>query len=174
MTWAIPASCYGTNIPAIPYTAVSLSTDKEEQAAVRATNFEVGAETIISVTSSLNLDLTVNPNFSQVEVDEQQTNLTRFDLNFPEINNNVFTPHLLLSSGEKGTVDDFLNCFMSINSVQAFGWREGTVLDGLWQLYALKGEEKALTAIKEHFDLSLMAIKTCDTKIPEMTLGITE
>ena len=36
------------------------------------------------MTSSLNLDLTVNPDFSQVDVDEQQTNLTTVDLNYPE------------------------------------------------------------------------------------------
>ncbi|MBD0777798.1 glycoside hydrolase family 88 protein [Maribacter sp. ANRC-HE7] len=76
-----------------------------------------------------------------------------FEQSSKEISSSVFTPHLLLSSSDKGTVSDFLNCFMSINSVQAFGWREGTVLDGLWQLYSLKGEEKALAAIKEHFDL---------------------
>lgn len=67
--------------------------------------------------------------------------------------NTVFVPHLLVSSEEIGTIDDFLNCFMSLNSIQAFGWREGTVLDGLWQLYSLKGEERALQAIKDHFDL---------------------
>ncbi|MCK0146489.1 glycoside hydrolase family 88 protein [Arenibacter sp. F26102] len=76
-----------------------------------------------------------------------------FEQSSTEGSNNVFTPHLLLSPSEKGTVPDFLNCFMSIDSVQAFGWREGTVLDGLWQLYSLKKEERALTAIKDHFDL---------------------
>jgi hypothetical protein len=38
----------------------------------------------VSVTSSLNLDLTVNPDFSQEEVDRQVTNLDRFELFFPE------------------------------------------------------------------------------------------
>ena len=33
---------------------------------------------------SLNLDLTVNPDFSQVEVDQQVTNLTRFSIFLPE------------------------------------------------------------------------------------------
>lgn len=70
-----------------------------------------------------------------------------------ETGSTVFNPHLLVSSKEKGTIADFLNSYMSVNSIQAFGWREGTVLDGLWQLYSLKGEERALTAIKEHFNL---------------------
>ena len=34
--------------------------------------------------SGLNLDLTLNTDFAQVEVDEQQVNLTRFPLFFPE------------------------------------------------------------------------------------------
>jgi hypothetical protein len=38
----------------------------------------------VGITSSLNLDLTVNPDFSQVEVDRQVTNLDRFELFFPE------------------------------------------------------------------------------------------
>jgi hypothetical protein len=37
-----------------------------------------------AVTSGLNLDLTVNPDFSQVEVDQQVTNLDRFEIFFPE------------------------------------------------------------------------------------------
>lgn len=37
-----------------------------------------------NINSSLRLDLTINPDFSQVEVDQQITNLTRFAINFPE------------------------------------------------------------------------------------------
>jgi len=37
-----------------------------------------------SLTPSLTLDATFNTDFAQVEVDEQQVNLTRFDLFFPE------------------------------------------------------------------------------------------
>lgn len=46
-----------------------------------------GVDAKIAVTSSLQLDLTVNPDFSQVEVDRQQTNLSRFSLFFPERRN---------------------------------------------------------------------------------------
>jgi hypothetical protein len=43
-----------------------------------------GMDAKYSVTPSLTLDLTFNTDFSQVEVDEQQVNLTRFPLFFPE------------------------------------------------------------------------------------------
>jgi unsaturated rhamnogalacturonyl hydrolase len=71
------------------------------------------------------------------------------------IDNSAFLPHILSSPKQKGTVDDFLGCLMSVNSVQAFGWREGTVLDGLWQIYSQKGEARALEAIKQHLKLFL-------------------
>ncbi len=45
---------------------------------------DVGFDSKIGITSSLNLDLTYNTDFAQVEVDEQQVNLTRFSLFFPE------------------------------------------------------------------------------------------
>ena len=49
--------------------------------------YNAGADAKIAVSSSLNLDLTFNPDFSQVEVDAQQTNLTRFSLFLPEKRN---------------------------------------------------------------------------------------
>jgi hypothetical protein len=43
-----------------------------------------GADAKIGLTQSLTLDLTANTDFAQVEVDDQQVNLTRFPLFFPE------------------------------------------------------------------------------------------
>lgn len=45
---------------------------------------EIGADLRYSPTSNLALDLTVNTDFAQVEADDQQINLTRFPLFFPE------------------------------------------------------------------------------------------
>ena len=45
---------------------------------------DVGVDAKYGVTGGLNLDLTYNTDFAQVEVDEQQVNLTRFSLFFPE------------------------------------------------------------------------------------------
>jgi len=46
--------------------------------------YEFGADAKIGITQSLALDLTVNTDFAQVEVDDQQVDLTRFSLFFPE------------------------------------------------------------------------------------------
>ncbi|WP_299519153.1 DUF5916 domain-containing protein [Winogradskyella sp.] len=40
-----------------------------------------------NINSSLKLDATINPDFSQIDVDQQVTNLTRFDVFFPEQRN---------------------------------------------------------------------------------------
>lgn len=46
--------------------------------------FKVGADAKISIGNGMNLDLTFNPDFSNVEVDDVLTNLTRFELMLPE------------------------------------------------------------------------------------------
>jgi hypothetical protein len=45
---------------------------------------DFGLDAKIGVTGSLNLDLTYNTDFAQVEVDAQQINLTRYNVRFPE------------------------------------------------------------------------------------------
>ncbi len=49
-----------------------------------SSDFKVGGDAKFTINNSLNLDLTFNPDFSQVEVDQQVTNLTRFEVFLPE------------------------------------------------------------------------------------------
>ena len=46
--------------------------------------FELGLDVKYGLTSNLTVDATVNPDFAQVEADDVQVNLTRFDVFFPE------------------------------------------------------------------------------------------
>ena len=64
-----------------PWAVSSKNYEKETPTSYKK---EIGVDAKIAVTSSLNLDLTINPDFSQVEVDRQVTNLDRFELFFPE------------------------------------------------------------------------------------------
>ena len=48
------------------------------------TESDIGLDVKYSITPSLTLDLTVNTDFAQVEADEQQLNLDRFNVFFPE------------------------------------------------------------------------------------------
>jgi hypothetical protein len=50
----------------------------------REDDTEAGLDAKVSVAKSLTADLTYNTDFAQVEVDQQQVNLTRFSLFFPE------------------------------------------------------------------------------------------
>jgi len=67
----------------IPYIFGSYSNDyKNGTGAVYRKDF--GFDAKIGISSAMNLDLTYNPDFSQVEVDRQITNIDRFELFFPE------------------------------------------------------------------------------------------
>ncbi len=81
LVWDKPPPAPKTNFSVIPYVLGEVVRDFDE-----SEEFEkrVGGDVKISLSSSLNLDLTVNPDFSQVEVDRQVTNLDRFELFFPE------------------------------------------------------------------------------------------
>jgi Domain of unknown function (DUF5916)/Carbohydrate family 9 binding domain-like len=73
----------GANISVIPYMLSGMNKNYQKKTPTKL-NAELGGDIKIGVTSSLNLDLTYNPDFSQVEVDRQVTNLDRFELFFPE------------------------------------------------------------------------------------------
>jgi hypothetical protein len=78
-----PVKKTGSNMTLIPY--ITGSTNKDfQQEEFTEQKFNAGMDAKLAVTSSLNLDLTVNPDFSQVEVDRQVTNLSRFEIFFPE------------------------------------------------------------------------------------------
>jgi hypothetical protein len=72
------------NVSVIPFVAGSASRDSEATPATNNSDLQVGFDAKIGITPALNLDLTVNPDFSQVEVDRQVINLTQFEFQFPE------------------------------------------------------------------------------------------
>ena len=83
LIWDKPLKKSGKNISIIPYLSGEYVDDFEDDVEA-SPGGDVGADIKIGLTSSLNLDLTINPDFSQVEVDRQVTNLDRFEISFPE------------------------------------------------------------------------------------------
>ncbi|MDX1640622.1 MAG: DUF5916 domain-containing protein [Balneolaceae bacterium] len=83
LVWDEPPPKAGSNISIIPHVLGGLNHDFQE-ADARSYERDAGLNAKIGLSSSLNLDLTVNPDFSQVEVDEQIVDLERFELFFPE------------------------------------------------------------------------------------------
>jgi len=71
------------NINLIPYASAAQSRDYEEQEDWKFKP-NAGLDAKIGIGSGMNLDVTVNPDFSQVEIDQQVVNLTRFDIQLPE------------------------------------------------------------------------------------------
>lgn len=84
MQWEQPLKKSGSNVSVIPYLAGNWSEEVTDEGIISDRGFGIGGDAKIAVTSGLNLDLTANPDFSQVEVDRQVTNLSRFEIFFPE------------------------------------------------------------------------------------------
>jgi hypothetical protein len=84
LVWQDPAPKPSMNVSLIPYIAGSTSQDREVSPIDKENDLQVGLDAKVAVTPSMNLDLTINPDFSQVDVDQQVINLTRFEYQFPE------------------------------------------------------------------------------------------
>jgi hypothetical protein len=75
----------GSNLEVKPYAIAGITTDRTTTPFVENDgDADAGVDLKYGVTANLTADLTVNTDFAQVEVDEQQVNLTRFSLFFPE------------------------------------------------------------------------------------------
>ncbi len=83
LIWDEPPPPQGPNISVIPYVLGGLSRDYEFNKPL-TTRHDAGLDGKVAIGPALNLDLTVNPDFSQVDVDQQVTNLDRYELFFPE------------------------------------------------------------------------------------------
>jgi hypothetical protein len=95
----------GRNLRVKPYGAASSSTVGRSPS---DGDVSAGVDVKYGITNGLTLDATVNTDFSQVEADEQQVNLTRFSLLFPEkrdffLENSGIFQFGLPSTGTAGT-----------------------------------------------------------------------
>ena len=83
MIFEEPLMKKGANVSLIPYVAGRTSRNFLENSSEALTP-AIGGDAKIGIGPAMNLDLTFNPDFSQVEVDQQVTNLDRFEIFFPE------------------------------------------------------------------------------------------
>ena len=82
MIFERPLGKVKTPISLIPYVNGFQGKDYTDNTEVK--DFKFGGDAKFTIANSLNVDLTVNPDFSQVEVDQQITNLSRFEISLPE------------------------------------------------------------------------------------------
>ncbi|PQJ15548.1 DUF5916 domain-containing protein [Aureicoccus marinus] len=82
MVFEKPLGKSRTPLALIPYLTGITSRDFENQDSFN--NFKYGGDAKVAIGNGMNLDVTINPDFSQVEVDNFITNLTRFEVSLPE------------------------------------------------------------------------------------------
>ena len=83
LNWDAPPPSEKSNIALIPYATANVSKDYQSGKNTEG-GANAGLDAKVALSSSLNMDITANSDFSQVEVDEQVTNLTRFNIFYPE------------------------------------------------------------------------------------------
>ncbi len=82
MVFEKPLGKSRTPMALIPYVNGIVGKDHEYDEKLNKLDF--GGDAKVSVGNGMNLDITVNPDFSNVEVDNLVTNLTRFEVSLPE------------------------------------------------------------------------------------------
>jgi Domain of unknown function (DUF5916)/Carbohydrate family 9 binding domain-like len=133
LIWDTAPPSQGVNISAIPYVLSGLTKDISGQ---KASVFrkDIGGDAKISITSSLNLDVTLNPDFSQVEVDRQQLNFDRFELNFPERRQFFLENGDLFSNFGYASIRPFFSRRIGLNVPIQFGARLSGRINEKWRV----------------------------------------
>ena len=96
------------NLKVIPYTLAQVVGDNSTTDNT-SSKVAIGGDIKYSLTPGLTLDLTYNTDFAQVEVDDQQVNLDRFNLFFPEKRPFFLENAGQFSVGSPGEVDLFFS-----------------------------------------------------------------
>jgi Domain of unknown function (DUF5916)/Carbohydrate family 9 binding domain-like len=145
LIWDKPLPAAGKNISLIPFALSSVSKDyvKNTDPKYRA---DVGGDVKIALNSSLNLDLTVNPDFSQVDVDVQQTNLDRFELFFPERRQFFLENADLFASFGFSSLRPFFSRRIGLGVPILYGARLSGKLDKNWRVGALSTQTRSQDA----------------------------
>ena len=95
------------NLQLMPYALGDAAYTSET--AQTARSGDVGVDLKYSISPSMTLDATYNTDFAQVEVDDEQVNLDRFTLFFPEKRPFFLENAGLFSVGQSGAVDVFFS-----------------------------------------------------------------
>lgn len=134
LVWDKAPPVPGQNISVIPYVMGGISNDYLVNPTKRDYRREIGGDVKVAVTSSLNLDLTVNPDYSQVEVDRQVPNLDRFELFFPERRQYFLENGDLFSNYGYANIRPFFSRRIGLGVPIQFGARLSGKLDKNWRI----------------------------------------
>jgi hypothetical protein len=146
-----------TPLAIIPY--INTLAQKDFESAKSLSNFNFGGDAKVAIGNSLNLDITVNPDFSQVEADDQVTNLTRFEIGLPEkrqffIDNN----DLFASFGDQRDANPFFSRRIGIAKDTADNTIENKIIGGI----RLSGK------LTKDLRVGLLNIQTAEDRLNEI------
>ncbi len=133
LKWEEEPPGQGVNFSVIPYVLGGVIKDYEHNSDDKFRK-QAGVDAKIGISSSINLDLTVNPDFSQVEVDRQVTNLDRFELFFPERRQFFLENGDQFSNFGYSTIRPFFSRRIGLNAPIQFGARLSGKLDKNWRI----------------------------------------
>lgn len=128
-----PPPKLGTRFSLIPYVSSRTSADNE-QGGDASWSADAGLDAKVTLSTSMNIDLTINPDFSQVEVDRQVTNLDRFELFFPERRQFFLENSDLFASLGSGSIRPFFSRRIGLNAPVYAGMRLSGKLNEDWRL----------------------------------------
>ncbi len=133
LMWETPPPKSGLKLSLIPYLFAGVSRNFENHEASKyKKNFGMDAK--LGLSSSLQLDLTYNPDFSQAEVDDQVINLDRFELYFPEKRQFFLENSDLFGSFGHTSIRPFFSRRIGLEAPVAFGARLSGKLGQDWRI----------------------------------------
>jgi Domain of unknown function (DUF5916)/Carbohydrate family 9 binding domain-like len=136
LIWDEDPPTSSSNVSIIPYALAGVT--KDYQAGTPPTfKRDIGGDAKVSLTPSLNLDLTVNPDFSQVDVDQQVINLSRYQLFFPEKRQFFLENGDLFSNFGYSDIRPFFSRQIGLSQPIDFGARLTGKLDKDWRIGAM-------------------------------------
>ncbi len=153
LIWDEPPPAAGPNISVIPY-VLGGHTRNHEQGESNDYQGDAGVDAKVAITSSLNLDMTLNPDFSQVEVDRQVTNLDRFELFFPERRQFFLENGDLFANFGYENIRPFFSRRIGLGVPIRFGARLSGKLNKNWRIGAMDmqtGKEKSTGLPAQNF-----------------------
>jgi hypothetical protein len=143
LIWDAPPPEVKANVSIIPYALTGLSKNYEQHTPNKFQK-DFGADAKVAITSSLNLDLTVNPDFSQVDVDRQVTNLDRFELFFPEKRQFFLENGDVFANFGYANIRPFFSRRIGLNAPIQFGARLSGKLDKNWRIGVMDMQTSAV------------------------------
>ncbi|WP_036382069.1 carbohydrate binding family 9 domain-containing protein [Muricauda sp. MAR_2010_75] len=84
LVWGKIPEVKGKTVFVKPYSTVSSLKNNLDDDTSTQTEIDTGLDLRVGITKSLNANITINPDFSNADIDQEVVNITRFDISLPE------------------------------------------------------------------------------------------